>query len=93
LFAKRCQFICWGLLDFGEFCVDDGKGLGFGGDVGMLGLELGEEGLQVCDRASHFWVIDILGLGANLIACHSAAHIDGTITCIEGADIKVIVHG
>jgi hypothetical protein len=45
------------------------------------------------NRASHFWVIDILGLGANLIACHSAAHIDGTITCIEGADIKVIVHG
>ncbi len=52
----------FGLLNFGEFCVDDGDRLGFAGDVGMLGLELGEEGLQVCDRTSHFWVTGILGL-------------------------------
>jgi hypothetical protein len=50
LLAEGCQPMGFGLLNFGEFCVDDGEGLGFGGDVGMLGLELGEEGLQVSDR-------------------------------------------
>jgi hypothetical protein len=73
LLAEGCQPMGFGLLNFGEFCVDDSEGFGFGSHVGMLGLELGQEGLQVSDRVSHFWVIDILGLGANLITCDSAA--------------------
>ncbi len=93
LLAEGCQPMGFGLLNFGEFCVDDSEGFGFGGDLGMLGLELGEEGLQVCDRALYFWVIGILVLSANLIAMNSTALIDGSIACVEGADVKAIVHG
>jgi hypothetical protein len=45
LLAEGCQPMSFGLLNFGEFCVDDSDRFGFGSDVGMLGLELGEEGL------------------------------------------------
>jgi hypothetical protein len=43
LFAEGGEFVAWVAFDFGEFSVDDFEGLGFSGDVWVLGLELGDE--------------------------------------------------
>jgi hypothetical protein len=43
LFAEVAEFVVGVLLDFGEFGVDDFDRLGFGGDVGVLGLEIVDE--------------------------------------------------
>ena len=48
------------LLDFGEFYVNDGKGLGFGGNLRMLGLKLGDQGLDIGDRGFCFGIVGIV---------------------------------
>jgi len=39
LLAEGRQIVSGGLLDFGEFYVNESQGFGFGGDVGMLGVD------------------------------------------------------
>ena len=73
LLAKGDKLIAWGLLDFGKFGINDGDRFSFGRDVGMLGLQLGEQGLQVSDRALHFQISGIIILSPNLIALDRAA--------------------
>ena len=79
LFTKRGKSGNLAVFDICEFCVNDGQGLGFGGDVGMLGLELGKEGLEVGNCA--FYRLDsMVVLSADLIA------VDCDIACVEVAD-------
>jgi hypothetical protein len=44
LFTEGGESVAGVAFDFGEFGVDDFMGLVGGGDVGVLGLEVGDEG-------------------------------------------------
>ncbi len=57
------------MFDFCEFGVDDFEGLSFAGDVWVLGLEGGDEGLEVCDRGLGFGVsrMIIFDVGIDLL--------------------------
>lgn len=44
------------LSNFDKFGINDLDRLGFGGDVRVLGLEIGDEGLNVCDCVFDFGV-------------------------------------
>jgi hypothetical protein len=56
LFAESGEFVMGVAFDFGEFGVDDVDRLSFSGDVGVLGLEVGDEVLEVGDRGFDFWI-------------------------------------
>ncbi len=65
LLAKGDKLTAWRLLDFGEFGINDGDRFSFGRDLGILGLELGQEDFQVGDCLLHFGVGGIAVLDAD----------------------------
>jgi len=77
------------LLDFGEFGINDGDRFSFGRDLGMLGLELGQEDFQVGNCLLHFGFCGVAVLDADdgsRIVLNDLARL-GVDVYLEGSDI------